>query len=293
MQFAPAFPSLARHWLAAILAAVLTMLPMGPVSGPALAQGEPEFFEQPYAEGQWNIGRRLNESQFRYCVDKRDGDWEVAAAIADAIAGALLLEPQRYVVDSEIVQEDVTRVYALLLEHCDVHMGFKLIPEGYGNWAMLTRPYYDAQYVFVASDPALQALADLPPGRAIGATIGTSAHVRLMSYLTALPAEQRWPAFPMGTNGLALESLRNGVVDVALVWAPEFWARQRQDEAFAEMHVIAPDPLPPTVLPVGGLLLSKETFLRSAVDEAIAALRADGSLTQILEDFDFPAIAAP
>ena len=51
--------------------------------------------------------------------------------------------------------------------------------------------------------------------------MGTSAHIRLVSYLTALPAEDRWPTYPMGTNELALESLLNGTVDVALVWAPE------------------------------------------------------------------------
>ncbi len=122
----------------------------------------------------------------------------MAGAIADAIAGALLLEPQRYVVESDIVLEDITKVYAIMLEHCDVHMGFKLIPEGYANWVTLTRAYYETQYVFVTADPDIHALADLAPGRPIGATVGTSAHIRLVSYLTALPAEDRWPAYPDG-----------------------------------------------------------------------------------------------
>ena len=51
---------------------------------------------------------------------------------------ALLLEPKRYVVESDIVVEDITKVYAIMLEHCDIHMGFKLIPEGYPNWVTLT-----------------------------------------------------------------------------------------------------------------------------------------------------------
>ena len=258
----------------------------------ALAQGEPEFFEKPFAPEQWELGRRFDESQLRYCVDKRDGDWEVSAAIAEAIAGALLLEPVPYVVESELVLEDITRVYALLLEHCNIHMGFKLIPEGYGTWAMVTRPYYETDYVFVTDDPAIQSLADLEPGGTIAATIGTSAHVRLVSYLTAMPADQRWAAFPMGTNDVAIDAVLNGRADVGPVWAPVLWGKQQQPE-FASLRVIDPAPLPPTTLGVGALLLSNETFLRSAIDEAIAALRADGTISGIIDSFEFPASAAP
>lgn len=260
---------------------------------PSNAQGVPEFYDIPYTYGQWNIGRQLDESQLRYCVDRRDPAWEVAGAIADAVAGALLLEPQRYVVESDIVLEDITRVYGLMLEHCDVHMGFKLIPEGYDNWVTLTRSYYESQYVFVTADPDIQSLADLEPSRPIGATIGTSAHIRLVSYLTALPREERWPTYPMGTDDLTLESLVEGTIDVALVWAPSFWAKQREDPAYAEFHVIDPAPLPPTTLGVGALMLADDTFLRTAVDEAIAALRQDGTITGILEEFGFPASAGP
>jgi polar amino acid transport system substrate-binding protein len=279
-----AFPRLAGSLLALAMAAFS--------SEPILAE-EPEFFDKPFAQNQWTFGRRLDESQLRYCVDPRDPDWEVAAAIADTIAEGLLLEPQRYVVESNYVTEDITKVYAILLEHCDIHMGFKLIPGGYSDWATLTRGYYEADYVFVTADPDIDALADLAPTRRIGATLGTSAHLRLVSYLTALPAEDRWPTYPMGTNDLALNSLVKGNIDVALVWGPTLWAKQRQDPAYGELHVFAPKPLPPTTLSVGALLLSNETFLRTAVDEAIAALSADGTIAAILEQYQFPASVVP
>jgi polar amino acid transport system substrate-binding protein len=287
LRVALAFPRLAGL----ILALAVPVAALSP--GPASAQLQPEFFEKPFAPGQWNIGRRLDESEFRYCVDPREPDWEVAGAIADAIAQGLLLEPKRYVVERDIAVEDLTKVYAIMLEHCDVHMGFKLIPEGYANWVTLTRAYYEAEYVLVTANPDLHELADLAPGRPIGATMGTSAHIRLVSYLTALPAEDRWPTYPMGTNDLALESLLNGTVDVALVWAPSLWAKQRSDPAYAELRVIDPDPLPPTTLGVGALLLSDQIYLRTAVDEAIAALTADGTIPGILEKYGFPATAEP
>lgn len=260
---------------------------------PARAQAQPEFFDVPYTYGQWNIGRQLNETQLRYCVDPRASGWEVAAAIADAIAAALLLEPERYVVETDIVLQDITNVYGIMVRHCDLHMGFKLIPEGYGEWATLTRAYYETRYVFVTADPDIQSLADLEPPRPIGATVGTSAHIRLVSYLTALPQEERWPTYPMGSNDLALESLLDGTVDVALVWAPSLWAKQREDAAYAGLHIIDPTPLPPTTMGVGALMLSDETFLRTAVDEAIAALADDGTIAGILEEFGFPASANP
>ncbi len=288
MPVAFAFPRLAGPLLALALAVPVAALSPGPVSAE-----EPEFYDVPYAPGQWNFGRRLDESQLRYCVDRRDPDWEVAAAIADAIAQGLLLEPQRYVVESKVVIEDITKVYAILLEHCDFHMGFKLIPGGFSNWATLTRPYYETQYVFVTADPDIHALADVAPARPIGATMGTSAHIRLVSYLTALPAEDRWPTYPMGTNDRALETLLNGTVDVALVWAPNLWAKQREDPAYADLHVIDPNPLPPTTLGVGALMLANETFLRTALDEAIAALSEDGTIAGILEKYGFPATAKP
>lgn len=254
---------------------------------------EPEFYERPFAQEQWTYGRRLDESQLRYCVDPRDPDWEVAAAIADAIAWGLLLEPQRYVVESDLLQPDITKVYEILLQHCDIHMGFKLLPEGYDDWVTLTRSYYDSRYVFVTQDPDLQVLSDLAPTRPIGATLGTIAHLRLISYLGALPREDRWPTYPMGTNDRAIDALVDGTVDVALVWAPTLWARQREDLALAELRVIDPDPLPPSVLGVGAILLADETFLRAAIDEAIAALRSDGTISAILEEFEFPATAGP
>ncbi len=288
MRIAHAFPRLADAFLAMALAILMAVLLPDSVS----AQ-QPEFYEVPFANGQWNIGRRLDESQLRYCVDRRDPDWELGADIADAVAGALLLEPQRYVVESDFVSDDITKVYKIMLFHCDVHMGFKLIPGGYANWITLTRPYYESQYVFVATDPDIHALADLAPARAIAATMGTSAHLRLVSYLTALSAEDRWPTYPMGTNDLSLESILNGTVDVALVWAPTFWAKQRDEPAFADLHVINPNPLPPTTLGVGALLLADETFLRTAIDQAIVALSEDGTIAGILEKYGFPAMATP
>ncbi len=261
---------------------------------PAAAQQEPEFYnDQPYAYGEWNIGRRTDDSQFRYCVDPRDPSWEQDAEIADAIAAGLLLQPHRYVTPSEIEVEDLTKLYAILLEHCDVYMGFKLIPSGYPPWLTVTRAYNEVGYIFVTPKAGLNALSDLPPGRPVAATLGTTAHVRLASYNLSLPAQQRWPVFPYGNDQLALESVLNGSADVALVWAASFRSVQLQNSAFAAFRPIAATPLPATSLGVGGLLLRQNTFFRAAIDDAIKALTADGTIPAILDKYKAPARGKP
>lgn len=253
---------------------------------------QPEFYDVPFAPGQWNIGQPLDASHLRYCIDERDPDWEIAGDIADAIAAGLLLEPQRYVVQSDMVREDITKIYQTLLEHCDVQMGFKLIPDGLPEWVIATRPYYEAEYVFATTDPSIETLGDLAPATPIAATMGTSAHLQLFTYVQTLAPEERLRVFPMGTNELSLDSLLNGTADVALVWGPSLWAAERENPDLPQLHLVDPSPMRPTTLGVAGLLLSQNTYLRTAIDQAIAALTADGTIGAILENYDFAATPA-
>jgi polar amino acid transport system substrate-binding protein len=285
------FPAFSVRRLVALLltlvlaVSVSALLPMR-----ASAQQEPEFYDdQPYAPGQWNLGRRFDQSEFRYCVDPRDPSWQVDGEIADAIAGDLLLQPKRYVVQSQEVVEDLTKLYAILLQNCDVYMGFKLIPDGYPSWVTLTRAYDQIGYVFVTPKPELHALTDLPPGRPIAATLGTTAHFRLVSYNMAVTPDKRWPTYPYGTNELALGAVQDGTADVGLVWGPSFWDVQQHDPAYAAFHIIDSKPLPPTTLGVGALLLKQNTFLRSSIDQAINALIADGTIKGIIDKYKYPA----
>lgn len=289
MAFASVFRRLTDVLLLLALAAFCAALPAS-----AWAQADPDFYDdQPYAPGQWQIGRPLNQSDLRYCVDPRDPSWQVDGEIADAIAQILLLEPKRYVVPSQYTIEDFTKVYAILLQNCDVYMGFKLIPDGYPDWVTLTRAYDQIGYEFVTAKPEIHALADLPPGRPIAGTIGTTATIRVSAYSAALPIDKRWPVFPFNADDMALNSLLEGEADVAVVWAPSFWDKQQHDKAYAAFHAIDPNPLPPTTLGVGGLLLKQNTFLRSAIDQAISALIADGTIKSILDKYKYPATVQP
>ena len=248
--------------------------------------------QTPFVPDEWKYGKRQDGAALNYCVDERDPDLPVAKEIGRAVAQALLLQPKEHAIGENTVGEDIDNLYRVFLETCDVFLGFKLISDAYPQWIAITRPYYRTSYVLVTADAGLESLADMPKSKAIGATIGTSADFRLIQYLQALPAEQRWSRFPMGSDELALAALMRGTVGVALVWGPSFWALQKSDPAFAGLRLISPKPLPESTVGVGAILLANETFLRSSVDDAIASLTADGTIQAILERAKFPATPA-
>ena len=160
--------------------------------------------QTPFVPDEWKYGKRQDGAALNYCVDERDPDLPVAKEIGRAVAQALLLQPKEHAIGQNTVGEDLDNLYRVFLETCDVFLGFKLISDAYPQWLAITRPYYRTSYVLATADAGLKSLADMPKSKAIGATIGTSADIRLIQYLQALPAEQRWSRFPMGSDELAL-----------------------------------------------------------------------------------------
>src|SRR6202051_4492758 len=179
--------------------------------------------QTPYVQDEWKYGRRQDGAALHYCIDERDPDRPVARKIGEAIAGALMLEPKEHVVGEDWSGENLDQVYQVLLETCDVFLGFKLIPDAYPDWLIITRGYYRGAYVFVTADADWKSLADVPLSRVIGGTIGTSADIRLMQYLTALKPAERWTHYPVASDEAALRDVVEGKLAAALVWAPSFW----------------------------------------------------------------------
>jgi polar amino acid transport system substrate-binding protein len=254
-----------------------------------LAAGGPASAQGPYVADLERFGRHGDNYTLRFCVDRREPGWQVDQAIGEAIAAALLIEPQVHVVEETAVQADFDRLYRHFLEDCSLYFGFKLIAAAYPPWLSLSRPYYEVGYRFVVKQPGWTSLADVPTTEALGPTIGTSADLRLVQYLQSLPADKRWRRFPMGTDEAALNAVVEGRVAAALVWEPSFSVMRASNPAFADLRTIDPDPLPTTRLPVGAAMLSQDAFLRNSVDEAIAALIADGTIEAILTEKNFSA----
>jgi polar amino acid transport system substrate-binding protein len=272
-----------------VLRCVLGLLCVGPARSLAAT---------PFVVDEWRFGIHETNATLRYCVDARDPDSPVARKIAAAVAAALLLRAEEYLIASnprteDMSGEDLDDTYRMLIQHCDVFFGFKLVPNAYPEWVTITRPYYRSTYVFVAADPAWKSLGDMPTTRAVGATIGTAADMRLSQYLLAIPAAKRWDKYPMASDEAALRAVIRGTTGAALVWAPALWALRKTDAAIARLPEMAPNPLPVSTADVGAILLSKQAFLRSSIDQAIASLTADGSIAAILKDEDFAGTTIP
>jgi len=260
--------------------------------------GVPGFADTPFVVDDWRFGTHETNATLRYCIDKRDPDWPVAEKIASAVAAALLLRGNEYMVaqdpkDADMSGDDLDDTYRTLIEHCDAFFGFKLVPDAYPAWITITRPYYSSTYVYVAADPAWKSLADMPTGRAIGATVGTIADLRLSQYLLAVGAGKRWDKFPMSSDEAALRAVVDGTTGAALVWAPALWALRKSDPEFAKLPEMAPAPLPVSTADIGAILLNRQTFLRTSLDQAIASLTSDGTIAGILKEQNFPGTPVP
>jgi polar amino acid transport system substrate-binding protein len=252
----------------------------------------------PFVVDEWRFGTHETNATLRYCVDARDPDSAVARQIAAAVAAALLLRAEEFLIGSDprtedMSGEDLDNTYRMLIQRCDVFFGFKLVPNAYPEWVTITRPYYRSAYVFVTANPAWKSLAEMPTSRAIGATIGTAADMRLTQYLLAIAAARRWDKYPMASDEAALRAVLSGTTGAALVWAPALWALRKTDDAIARLPEMAPSPLPVSTADVGAILLSKQVFLRSSIDQAIASLTADGTIAAILKDAGFAGTAIP
>lgn len=275
---------------AAPLIGLLTAL-AGVLGAPAAAMAQSPSTQTPFVVDEWKFGQRQDGTSLHYCVDGRDPDLPVARKIGEAIAKALLLEPKPHQIGDNTAGEDLDHLYRVLLETCDLYLGFKLIPDTYPPWLAVTRAYYRTSYVMVTNGP-WTSLGAMPRTQAIGATMGTTADFRLIQYLQSLAPNEQWSRFPMASDEAALRAVVSKTVGTALVWGPSFWALQKNEPAFAGLRVIATQPLPDSSVEVGATLLAKESFLRNSVDQAIASLTADGSIKAILDGEKFPATPA-
>ncbi len=274
--------SRASHVLAALVGAALLL---GVSGGNAFAQPA----DTPFVPDEWRFGRRQDEQSLTFCVDKRDPDWPVAQEIGTAIADALLLKARPVIVEGRTQIEEIDNLYRILLDTCDVYLGLKLVPQAIPPWMTLTRPYYHASYVLLATEPAWSSLADMPGGRAIGSVLGTSADLRLIQMLQGVGASAAWPRYPMSNDEAVLAALESGQIGAGLVWAPAFWSLAKAHPDWSRFRRIAPKPLTFSDVGIAAGLLSRQTFLRAAIDEAITSLTADGTIWSILQRAAFPA----
>jgi len=226
-----------------------------------------------------------------FCVDRRDPGHPADAAIAEALADALLVRPRLHEVPADVPEEDFETLYFELVEHCAAYLGFKSYADTYPEWLTFTRAFYEARFVLLARDPAWRTLDDIPRDVPIGVVQGTLGDIRFLTSNNALPVAQRRPRVPAGTPPRAFDLLASGRIQTLVVWEPWWWAARQSRPELADLHVVVAPTISEPPIGVGAALTADRTFIRSTLDDAIAALRTDGSIQAILDSLGYPATA--
>ncbi|HEY4202391.1 MAG TPA: hypothetical protein VGM83_17700 [Devosiaceae bacterium] len=250
---------------------------------PAMAQDLPESLE--------NQGTRLQGDQITFCLDRGAPgaafDMKVGQAIADAllVKAAFTDSPSGFPIDAGGYLAELKIVMA---NKCDVLLGISLQPNfPYPDWATPTRPYATVPFVLAVTDPNYKSLADIPRDKMLGTALGSIGEYTFITYSLQQPEDQRWKRLPYADPNLMLTRLKDGHLGGIILWQPSLLKVTNGDPAAAGVRIVPTDPVPASGVDVAALVSSRDSFLRSQIDDAIASLTADGTIQSLLDSVKF------
>lgn len=240
--------------------------------------------------------RRLQGDAINICIDTLSVGAPFDKAVGQAIADALFLTPSfpqgpgGFGLDAMGYMEEMQ---IAMNNTCDLFMGISLQPDStFPDWATVTRSYAQIPFVLVVTDPAYTTLTDIPRDKFLGTALGSIGELRLITYVSQLPQAEQWRRLPYADPALMLQRLKDGKLAGMYIWQPAL-AKIAPDLAAAGLKIIPTDPLQPVNVDVGALVSSRDSFLRSQVDDAIASLVADGTIAGIMTEQKLSGAAGP
>ena len=231
--------------------------------------------------------RPVQGNTIRACVDETSAGAKLDHAIMDAIGDALFLEV-KYVEGLHGFPLDgdgyLAELQIQLNNDCDVFLGVSVQPNmPFPEWAKITRPYAQVPFVLV-TDKDYAALADIPYGSTIGTALASLGERVFATSVTQRPKDQRWKRLPYADFALMTTRMREGKLAAMLLWHPSLLQLAETDPSVMDLRIIDTAPVPTAHVEVGALVSSRNTFLRTQIDQAIEELTADGTIDRILED---------
>lgn len=233
--------------------------------------------------------RPIVGDKITFCVDDRTPASAVDIAIAEAIAESQLIEAEFFRISempgrADMVQINNDLLFVLLSDECEAFIGMKGGERvNLADFVTLSRPYYQTRYVIASKRPELtsfQAVLDT------NTKLGIPGYSRMNSSVAYFEPKTPRKIFP--TEGALYDALMAGEIEAGMFYGPELVA-MAGDEISA--LTLAPvDPVPNGDVPIVMLLYVQQTFVRGLIDDAIAALEADGTIDAILEEHGFTAL---
>ena len=250
---------------AAIAAATLSAEPV-----PLKAQAPfvaPEF----YARTRPDFGNTLP-----LCVIPNSATLERDREIARQLAEMLLLEPRVVEMDVDFALLDVEGIWPAIVVHlaekCVGVLGVQILPgEAIPDWTTLSRPYFEAPYILLVTDPAIGSVADLPAGTRLGVPLFTPIDNEVMTVIAAGGQFAQLRRLPYDRPELMAALMRSGELDAAIVWEPHLSRPALQPPDFFTARASV-SPLRETTRSIAILLRTQDEMLRTMIDEAIGVL---------------------
>jgi ABC-type amino acid transport substrate-binding protein len=238
-----------------------------------------------------NNTRRLNGDTINACFDVtslgRAFDEDVARAIGDA----LFLEVNvvegfgGFPVNGDGFLDELTLA---MNNTCDLFMGVTVSANTpYSEAFSLTRPYATIPFVVAVADPDWQSLADVPHDRPLGTAMASMGEMNFITWAQQQPEADRWVRYPYADYNKMATRVIDGTIAAMVLWQPTLARLQAERPDAGALRVIANDPLPPAAVSVGALVSSRNSFLRSQVDQAIDALVADGTIAALMDQHGY------
>lgn len=241
--------------------------------------------------------RAVQGNKIRACVDDYSAGGKLDRAIAQAIGDMLFLDVEyKEALRGFPLDGDgyLAELQIQLNNDCDLFMGVVVQPNmPFPDWASITRPYAEVPFVLVTDKPEYNSLADIPYGLIIGTALASLGERVFATSVAQRPEDQRWKRLPYADFELMTTRMREDKLAAMLLWQPSLLQLAETDPNVADLRVISLDPVPQAVVPVGALVSTRNTFLRTQVDNAIAELSADGTIEQIMSDLGVMGSAAP
>lgn len=275
------------HRLAALLTSGLLLVAPAAAQPSSLPMVSPEFLDQ---------SRDINDDEILFCLNTTSALVEMDREIAQAIGDALLLNVRFHEVKSPFVIKPYDfriplserDLFVTITNNCQAFMGVRLVPGQIPQWMTVSTPYYASRSVMATTDPAITGFADIAAGSDIGSRLGSPGDAQFSTYLRSLGESGRPRRIPYPSNDVLLERLAEGSVDTVFIWEPALYLAGNGDPASLGIAATFPPPFSVPAIEFGVALLSQDTFVRGLIDEAIVALRADGTLADIIDAHAIP-----
>lgn len=235
--------------------------------------------------------RKIQGDKIRVCVDDAAVGAPFDRAVAEEIGKALFLDvtfdqsPGGFPISGGGFLEELQ---IRMNKNCDLVMGMSLQTGNlYPDWVSPTRVYATVPYVLAVLDPRYETLADIPKEHFIGTALGSSGEWAFITAMGQRPEGQRWKRLPYADKSLMLRRLRDGQLSGMLLWQPMLQQLLAEEPGGGDVKIIAPDPIQVATVRVGGLVSSRDSFLRNQIDSAIDALIQDETIAALMDEFGF------